>query len=73
MAIPPFQRGTALCTQGQAVGKTVTDLLLHLRKLLSEVKQQLCVLVPGWVTATVRVALLIDHSDIAKCLKLVRA
>ena len=30
---------------------------------LSEVKLQLCVLVPGWVTATVRVALLIDPSD----------
>ena len=30
---------------------------------LSEVKQQLCRLVPGWVTATVRVALLIDLSE----------
>ena len=30
---------------------------------LSEVKQQLCRLVPGWVTATVRVALLIDRSE----------
>ena len=30
---------------------------------LFEVKQQLCVLVPGWVTALVRVALLIDCSE----------
>ena len=31
---------------------------------LFEVKQQLSVLVHGWVTATVRVALLIDRSEI---------
>ena len=39
-------------------------------KSLSEVNQPLCVLVPRWVTATVRVALLIDHSDIARSLTL---
>ena len=37
---------------------------------LSEVKQQLCRLVPGWVTATVRVEILIDRSDRARSLTL---
>ena len=37
---------------------------------LSEVKQQLCRLVPGWVTAAVRVALLIDCSDTARSITL---
>ena len=37
---------------------------------LYEVKQQLCALVPGWVTATVRVALLVDCSDTARSLTL---
>ena len=37
---------------------------------LSEVKQQLYVLVSGWVTATVRVKLLIDRSDIPRSLRL---
>ena len=37
---------------------------------LSVGKQQLCVLVPGWVTTKVRVALLIDRSDIARSLTL---
>ena len=37
---------------------------------LFEVKQQLCALVPGWVTATVRVVLLVDCSDTARSLTL---
>ena len=36
---------------------------------LFEVKKQLCALVPGWVTATVRVALLIDRSDTSLALE----
>ena len=37
---------------------------------LSEVKQQLYVLVSGLVTATVRVKLLIDRSDIPRSVRL---
>ena len=49
--------------------KTFFSIILDVRSL-SGVKQQMCRLVPEWVTATVRVALLIDRSDTARSLRL---
>ena len=54
-----FEIGVSLCKARQMAVRS-----------LSEVKQQLCRLVPGWVTATVRVALLMDRFDTARSLTL---
>ena len=51
-------------------GPYITTLYEMAVRSLSEVKQQLCRLVPGWVTTTVRVALLIDRSDTAMTIPL---
>ena len=42
------------------------NLFQTIKCLFFSVKQQLCALVPGWVSATVRAVLLVDCSDTAR-------